>query len=163
MGYVRLHDLHTLELFEALHGKILLIMSPEVFDILGVGEVLLLCIFTVELFEVMDLIFIFNVTMMARSESKVGEPGSVRNETHPVVATDDARVGGIKDAEDFAKTLQLAILCHSRIGLVVHAVGLAHFLRGPHSRGIVIVEGEEGGGIEGIDVMFLYERTQLNQ
>lgn len=72
LRYVGLDDLHALELLEALHRKIFLVVPPEVLDIFGVVELLLCRIFAMVFLEVVDLVLILNVAVVAWTEPQIG-------------------------------------------------------------------------------------------
>lgn len=155
LRYVGLDDLHALELLETLHRQIFLVVPPEVLNVFGVGELLLCRIFAMVLLEVVDLVLILNVAVVARTESQIGQPSALGDDAHPIVAGDEASIRGVEEREHLSQGLALAILCGTCIRLIVHAVCLAHFLGSPCPGFIIVVKGEEGSSIEGINVMLL--------
>ena len=76
-------------------------MFAEVFDVLRVYQIFLACILVVVLLEVVYLILVLIVTMMSRSEAKVGELFAILCVAEEGFSCDTSAVLGIKDLEDF--------------------------------------------------------------
>lgn len=155
LGDVCFDDLHSLQFLEPLRGQVFRIMLPEMLNILRVCEFVHRRIVAVVLLEVMDLIFVFDIAVMARPESEIGQPSALGYEAHPIVCGDDTCICGIKDTEYLADDLLFALFAYTRVGRIVKTICFANFLRGPNSRAVIIVEYKEGRCIEVINVVLL--------
>jgi len=140
---VALYDSHCLEFLQPYFSGLFLVVPPEVLDILGVGQVFLLCIVSMEFLKVVNLVFILHVTMVARSKSEVGQSRAIGDCFQPVFTGNKASVPRIEEVEDRADGGLFTGFAHTAGGFVVETVCLAYLVDCPCPRGIVIVKHEE--------------------
>ena len=148
-------DLHLLQLLDPQSFILHFVVLSEMFNILGMEQVLLSGIIAMELFEVVNLVLILNVTMVPGTEAQVGQPLTRSDTLQPIVLGDEPRVGRIKQCEYCAHSVLFLVFTDGCIGLIIQSVCLADFVVSPLPRGVVVMEDEERGGIKSFDVMFL--------
>lgn len=151
--------LHNHHLFHFLHPVLLIlqhIVLSEMLDIFRMDQVFLCDIVpTVKLFEMMYFILVLVVAMVAGAESEVREFAPRSVEAHELIACDDAGALEVEDLEYLGRDFGFAGFRNGRGRFVVQAIEAANRGGGPDACIIKIVEGEEGGGIEVVDVVFL--------
>lgn len=85
------------------------VVLSKMLNVLRVDQVLLFGVLVVELFEMVDFIFILVVTMMARTHLRVRQLLALPDALQPIVPCDQARAGYIEDLEDIHHKLILFV------------------------------------------------------
>jgi hypothetical protein len=123
------------------------------FDVFWVREVFLFGIVAMELLKMMDLVLVFDITMVARAVSGIWELLPRLSLAHPVLPRDAACIRKIQLKQDIPDQSLFLIFCDIRIRRVFEAVGLPDLIRFPDSGVVEIVESKERARIEGVDMV----------
>lgn len=144
-------------------------MFPKMRNILGVRQVLLTGVITVEALKMVDLVLVLVVAVVAGAEAKVRQAPALGVVLHPLRARDEACFVRVEESEDVAQGVDLVLLCGrggggggGSVGIRggVEAVEVPDLASVPVAVGIEVVEVEEGERIEVGDVVFFLGEGQ---
>lgn len=152
---VGLHDGHSVQLVLSLLLLIQHIVFSEMLDVLGVDEILLLGVLVVVLLEVVDLVLVFVIAVVSRTISQVWQLDSA-GRAHGILGEGHGTAVVLVEQLDHAVYRGLSLrLRDVGVGFVEEAVRLHQLVGGPFVAAVVVVDVEEGAGVEGGDVVFL--------
>src|SRR5690348_16157078 len=109
----------------------------------------------ISLLPMMYLVLILVVPMMSRPRAHVGQRLAVGNKSRKLRPVHATVVVGVEHAHDLARNLIAALRRDVPVRLVHQTVGALDLLGLPVTVGVVVVQREEGGGIELADVVLL--------
>jgi hypothetical protein len=113
------------------------VVLPKVFNVFWVDEVFFPGVLVVELLKMVDLIFIFVVTVVSRAHSEIWQLLPLLDFFNPLVTSDHAAVVRIEDLEDFQHGFVLFVGRCVFQRFVIEAVRSADLIGGPRA---VVVE-----------------------
>lgn len=135
-----------------------LLMLAEMLDVLRMRQILQPGILIMIQLPVMDLILVLVVAVVSRARPQIRQgPALVRNKDLELVAIDHPILVIIDQAQNLGNNLLLALLADVLVGVVHEPVGAQDLGRFPLPVRVVVVQREEGGGVEVGDVVLPWE------
>jgi hypothetical protein len=159
-GDIGFYDRHAIHLFLPLLLRFQLLVFAKMLDIFRVRQVFLARVLVVVFLPVVDLILVLVVAVVAGSETEVrqrepfGYADGVFRVRHGAAAV------SVEELEDFVHGV-FFLLRGDVVGrLVFQAVGFGDVVARPLVAAVVVVQVEEGAGVEGGDVVLLWNAGQ---
>jgi len=131
-----------------------MVVLPKVLDILWMCQILFLRILAVEFLEVMNIVFVLIITMMAWAKAEIKKPEIMGVALEEFFAGDFTGVVLVEECKDVLEDL-LDVGFVYVVVRVIEPVEASNFGSVPRTVAIEVVKGEEGAGVEVVDVMFL--------
>jgi hypothetical protein len=107
----------------------------------------------VEFLEVMDLILVFVIAMMTRSQMKVREPLTPTCLGQPLISGNLSSSAQVKDCKDLLNHIVFDFFGSILVRFVLQSIKAPHLFWRPDPIGIEIMHGEEGGRIKVVYMM----------
>jgi hypothetical protein len=159
-GNVGFYNRHAIHLFLPLLLRFQLLVFAEMLDVFRVRQVFLARVLVVVFLPVVDLVLVLIVAVMAGSKTKIRQREPFGYADGIFCVGDGAAAICIEELEDFVHGV-FFLLRGDVVGrLVFQAVGFGDVVARPLVAAVVVVEVEEGAGVEGGDVVLLWNAGQ---
>lgn len=113
------------------------------------------------LFPVMNLVFVLSITVVSRSRAHIWKRLALDlDEAHELVLGDDAVAVVVDQTKNVADYLVSPGLGNALVGVIHQAICAENLESFPCAVGIEVVQSEEGGGVEVLDVVFLWKEAR---
>jgi hypothetical protein len=155
-GNIGLDNRHAVHLLLSLLLRFQLLVLAEVLDIFRVRQVFLTRVLVVVFLPVVDFVFVLIVAVVARAVAEIRQRETLPNSDGVFCVRDRAAAIRIEELEDFVHSLFFRRSGDGACGLVFQAVGFGDVVARPLVAAVVVVQVEEGAGVEGVDVVLLW-------
>lgn len=155
-GNIGFHNRHAIHLLLPLLLRFQLLVFAEMFNVFRVRQVFFARILVVVFLPVVDFVLVLIIAVVAGAETEVGQ-GEAFGDADGVFGVGDcAAAVGVEEFEDFGYGGVFLGRGDGARGFVEQAVGFGDVVARPLVAAVVVVEVEEGAGVEGGDVMLLW-------
>jgi hypothetical protein len=159
-GNIGFYNRHAIHLFLPLLLRFQLLVFAEMFNILRVRQVFLARVLVVVFLPVVNLVLVLIVAVVARSKAEIRQREAFGYADSVLCVRDGAAAVCVEELEDFVHGV-FFLLRGDVVGrLVFQAVGFEDVVARPLVAAVVVVEVEEGAGVEGGDVVLLWNAGQ---
>jgi hypothetical protein len=155
-GDVGLYNWHAVHLFLPLLLRFHLLVLAEVLDILRVRQVFLASVFVVVLLPVVDFVLVLIVAVVARAVAEIGELEALGDTNRVLCVGNGAAAIRVEELEHSVHGIFFRFRGDGAGGLVFQAVGFEDVVARPLVAAVVVVQVEEGAGVEGGDMVLLW-------
>ena len=155
-GDVGFYNRHAVHLFLPLLLRFQLLVLAEVLDILRVGQIFLASVLVVVFLPVVDFVLVLIVAVVAGAVAKVRQRETLGDTDGVLCVRYSAAAIRIEELEDSVHGIFFRFGGDGAGGLVFQAVGFEDVVARPLVAAIVVVQVKEGAGVEGSDVVLLW-------
>jgi len=159
---VGLDNRHAIHLFLPLLLRFQLLVLTEVLNIFRVRQVFLAGVLIVVFLPVVDFVLVLIVAVVAGAVAEVRQREALANADSVFRVRDGAAAVCVEELEDSVHSIFLRLGGDGACGLVFQAVGFEDVVARPLVAAVVVVQVEERAGVEGGDVVLLWNAVSAH-